>query len=364
MIRLDMSMASKIPIRYDAELAKQNKFIHAKMSEGIFGGEVPPERSIEDAVVDNDNIPGGIFITGFGKDEYYNKNEVGHDFFNRSTDFLYARAQRIAKEGVNWDRFFASDAFMLANRALDFFGGHKYEWKEEPYGDMVSAIRIWNHTSEEETNALMAQITAAVEEWGSLIASGKDADINSLTTKLNVKGSEMTLGDLVNMQKGLKAATDSLGYGISSYSDCAKRGLALAEINRFTQKELSPELADKVYSFMEDRMWADIDRLEKGSKNPVSSTNVDVYYFSTALVRGSMKGDILNKFAQIDGSSEESFAKGFKEAMDWYKDKRMEWSYATNYRHEWTKEALKREEAELRSMFSQMGHIKSINVLA
>ena len=105
-----------------------------------------------------------------------------HGFFYRSTDFLLDAAKEYAALGedeVFYHRNIADVNFV--RDALDFFTDGNY--------------------SQSDVSAVQEQITGVVRELAQQLKNGENPDLNKLQSKLTIGGADVTVSQLMDMQK-------------------------------------------------------------------------------------------------------------------------------------------------------------------
>lgn len=128
------------------------------------------------------------------------------------------------------------------------------------------------------------------QEAGALIAEGKEVDINALTTKIDMHGMEITLGELQTVQDIINSVkqteNDYFAYsginGVQGQEWTTFRGLSvLAARQRFSESGLSQEIVDKAmeaYQFhLESTMYTNA-QYDGDLKAPPTHVKVKGYY--------------------------------------------------------------------------------------
>ena len=130
-----------------------------------------------------------------------------HGFFYRSTDFLLDAAKEYATLGedeVFYHRNIADVNFV--RDALDFFTDGNY--------------------SQGDVNAVQEQITGVVRELAQQLKNGEHPDLNKLQSKLTIGGADVTISQLMEMQKVGKEMSNA-------FSDISSGSLNAQNIQSF-----------------------------------------------------------------------------------------------------------------------------------
>lgn len=233
----------------------------------------------------------------------------------------YAKAEGISdqKSNIIFDRReFAEKIYLFFNKTenttfkgLNSKEAYYAEYKKEYYTeDDKEAIKL-----------LTAQVTQAFNELAENIANGKGDSIRALESKITVKGYDVTLGELLDIGDGFKAATQISSKGYGSFSgftngdvEYATVGLSKAYFTAYVNEKMdgaAAELAKSTYNEYLDVMIKDHEKwlstlgVQKGTEE----------IHPNAAFKGTYKEQMFNIFANIDTSSEKAFRNGINTAL-------------------------------------------------
>ena len=221
-----------------------------------------------------------------------------HGFFYRSTDFLLDAAKEYAALGedeVFYHRNIADVNFV--RDALDFFTDGNY--------------------SQSDVSAVQEQITGVVRELAQQLKNGENPDLNKLQSKLTIGGADVTISQLMDMQKIGKEMSNAFS-GISSGSlnaqniqSFANMGIAKAVGTHYGN---SRGQIGKLFSKAIDRMYekgvAQVQRADDWGK----AANHSGY---TSCTQNAVKTElsISELFSKMDTSSMVNLAKSFTDTL-------------------------------------------------
>ena len=221
-----------------------------------------------------------------------------HGFFYRSTDFLLDAAKEYATLGEN-------EVFQYRNiedvnfvrDALDFFTDGNY--------------------SQSDVNAVQEQMTEVVRELARQIRNGENPDLSKLQSKLTIGGADVTISQLMDMQKMGRELSDSFN-GITSGS------LTANNIEAFAKMGIAKSLGNyygndngeigKLFSSAVDRLYekgvAQVEKAEAWARTASYAAN-------TSGNKDAVKTelDIANLFSKLDTSSKSSLEKSFSSVL-------------------------------------------------
>ena len=141
-----------------------------------------------------------------------------HGFFYRSTDFLLDAAKEYATLGENEVFQYRNIADVnFVRDALDFFTDGNY--------------------SQSDVNAVQEQMTEVVRELARQIKNGENPDLSKLQSNLTIGGADVTISQLVDMQKMGRELSDAFN-GITSGS------LTANNIEAFAKMGIAKSLGD------------------------------------------------------------------------------------------------------------------------
>lgn len=142
-----------------------------------------------------------------------------------------------------------------------------------------------------------------------------------MESKITVKGYDVTLGELLDIGDGFKAATQISGKGYGSFSgftngdvEYATVGLSKAYFTAYVNEKMdgaAAELATSTYNEYLDVMIKDHEKwlstlgVQKGTEE----------IHPNAAFKGTYKEQMFNIFASIDTSSEKAFRNGINTAL-------------------------------------------------
>ena len=133
-----------------------------------------------------------------------------HGFFYRKTDFLFSAAQEYtALEENEVFRFRNINDVNFVRDTLDFFTNGSY--------------------SQTDVNRMQDQITSVVRELAQQIKDGGTPDLSKVNTKLTVGGTEVSISQLLEMQKTGRELSESFS-GMTSGSLTAHNTEAFAKM--------------------------------------------------------------------------------------------------------------------------------------
>ena len=133
-----------------------------------------------------------------------------HGFFYRGTDFLLEAAKEYAALGENEEFAYRNIADVnFVRDALDFFTDGNY--------------------SQSDVNAVQGQMTAVVRELAQQLKNGEAPDLGKLESKLTIGGADVTISELMDMQKMGRELSDAFN-GITSGSLSADSIAAFAKM--------------------------------------------------------------------------------------------------------------------------------------
>ena len=221
-----------------------------------------------------------------------------HGFFYRSTDFLLDAAKEYATLGDNEVFQYRNIADVnFVRDALDFFTSGNY--------------------SQSDVNAVQEQMTEVVRELARQIKNGESPDLSKLQSKLTIGGADVTISQLMDMQKMGRELSDSFN-GISSGS------LAANKIEAFAKMGIAKSLGNcygsdkgeigKLFSSAVDCLYeksvAQVEKAEAWARTASYAAN-------TSGNKDAVKTelDIANLFSKLDTSSKSSLEKSFSSVL-------------------------------------------------
>ena len=217
-----------------------------------------------------------------------------HGFFYRSTDFLLDAAKEYATLNEN-------EVFQHRNIAdvnfvrdtLDFFTNGNY--------------------SQGDVNAVQEQITGVVKELAQQLKNGECADLSKLQSKLTIGGADVTISQLMEMQKVGKEMSDAFS-DISSGSlnsqniqSFANMGIAKAVGTQYgNSRGQIGELFSKAIDRMYEKGVAQVQRADEWGRT-ISQRGY------TSCTQNAVKTElnISELFSKMDTSSVANLAKSF-----------------------------------------------------
>ena len=162
-----------------------------------------------------------------------------HGFFYRGTDFLLDAAKEYATLGENEEFQYRNIADVnFVRDALDFFTDGNY--------------------AQSDVNAVQAQMTEVVRELAQQIKNGEAPDLSKLQSKLTIGGADVTISELMDMQK--------LGRELSeSFNGLTSGSLTANNIEGFAKMGIAKSLGNyygggkgetgKLFSAAVDRLY-------------------------------------------------------------------------------------------------------------
>lgn len=221
-----------------------------------------------------------------------------HGFFYRSTDFLLDAAKEYAALGedeVFYHRNIADVNFV--RDALDFFTDGNY--------------------SQSDVSAVQEQITGGVRELAQQLKNGENPDLNKLQSKLTIGGADVTVSQLMDMQKVGKEMSNALS-DISSGSLNAQNIQSFANMGIAkavgTQYGNSRGQIGKLFSTAIDRMYEKSVALVQRADDWGRTTGQSGY---TSCTQNAVKTElgISELFSKMDTSSTTNLAKSFANTL-------------------------------------------------
>jgi len=221
-----------------------------------------------------------------------------HGFFYRSTDFLMDAAKEYAALGDNEVFQYRNIADVnFVRDALDFFTDGNY--------------------SQGDVNAVQEQMTAVVRELARQLKDGETPDLSRLQSKLTIGGADLTISQLMDMQKIGRDLSESFN-GITSGSLTANNTEAFAEMG--IAKSLGNYYGSnkgeigRMFSAAVDRLYEKgMAQLEKAE----AWTQTVSYAPNTPGSKDAVKTErnIADLFSKLDTSSKSSLAKSFSSTL-------------------------------------------------
>ena len=221
-----------------------------------------------------------------------------HGFFYRSTDFLLDAAKEYATLGENEVFQYRNIADVnFVRDALDFFTDGNY--------------------TQNDVNAIQEQMTEVVRELAQQLKNGEAPDLGKLQSKLTIGGADVTISQLIDMQKMGRELSDAFN-GITSGSltannieGFAKMGIAKSLGNYYGsgQGEIG-----KLFSSAVDRLYekgvAQVEKAEAWVRTATPAAN-------TSASRDAVKTEkaIAELFSKLDTSNESRLEKSFSSAL-------------------------------------------------
>ena len=221
-----------------------------------------------------------------------------HGFFYRSTDFLLDAAKEYATLGENEVFQYRNIADVnFVRDALDFFTDGNY--------------------TQNDVNAVQEQMTEVVRELAQQLKNGEAPDLGKLQSKLTIGGADVTISQLIDMQKMGRELADAFN-GITSGSltannieGFAKMGIARSLGNGYGsgQGEIG-----KLFSSAVDRLYekgvAQVEKAEAWARTATPAAN-------TPASRDAVKTEraIAELFSKLDTSNESRLEKSFSSAL-------------------------------------------------
>lgn len=218
-----------------------------------------------------------------------------HGFFYHDTDFLTEAAKEYATLGENEVfRFRSINDVNFIRDTLDFFTKGDYTAKE--------------------VNAVQDQMTAVVEELAKQIKNGEAPDVSKLQSTLTIGGTDVTMSQILEMQKvgkGLKESFGDLTVGPMDAAAYGKMGIAKAIGNAYGSGK--GELGT-MFSAAMDQLY------EKGvrmAKESFANASFGRHESPNGQWKPHQKDafttglNIAETFSKLDTSSKENLAKDF-----------------------------------------------------
>lgn len=224
--------------------------------------------------------------------------EATHGFFYRKTDFLFSAAQEYTALGENEVfRHRNIDDVNFVRDTLDFFTDGNY--------------------TQADVNRVQDQMTAVVRELAQQIKDGGSPDLSKVKTTLSVGGGEVSISQLLEMQKTGRELSESFS-GMTSGSLTGHNIEAFAEMG--IAKSLSSYYAgDKgeagtMFSTAIDRLYergiAQVQRGQVWSQSVIGVANTSS---SQNVVKVGL--DIVDIFSKLDTSSKSGLSYSFSSAL-------------------------------------------------
>jgi hypothetical protein len=156
-----------------------------------------------------------------------------------------------------------------------------------------------------------ASIDNVLKEISEMLKSGGEVDYNNVQSKIDIMGEQVSLSQLLEMQKKATELTDKLyekmGIGNSTMTDFALRGMIKA-----IGVEYGNQVGGKIGEMFSAAFAAEADNNAQGLINLFSSDNSDDK--STAFARSAVQNGakwLYDVFAKVDMSSKENAQKSF-----------------------------------------------------
>lgn len=221
-----------------------------------------------------------------------------HGFFYRKTDFLFSAAQEYTALGENEVfRYRNIDDVNFVRDTLDFFTNGNY--------------------TQADVNHMQDQMTAVVRDLAQQIKNGGEPDLSKVQATLTVGGAEVTISQLLEMQKMGREVSESFN-GITSGSltannteAFAKMGIAKSLGNYYGS---SKGEIGKLFSSAVDRLYergvAQVEKAEAWGQTVSYAAN-------TSANKDAVKTElnIADLFSKLDTSSKSNFAQSFSSAL-------------------------------------------------
>ena len=221
-----------------------------------------------------------------------------HGFFYRSTDFLLDAAKEYATLDENEVFQYRNIADVnFVRDALDFFTDGNY--------------------TQSDVNAVQEQMTEVVREVARQIKNGESPDLSKLQSNLTIGGANVTISQLMDMQKMGRELSDSFN-GITSGS------LTANNIEAFAKMGIAKSLGNyygsgqgeigKLFSSAVDRLHekgvAQVEKAEAWVRMATPAAN-------TSASRDAVKTEkaIAELFSKLDTSNESGLEKSFSSAL-------------------------------------------------
>lgn len=221
-----------------------------------------------------------------------------HGFFYRKTDFLFSAAQEYRALGENEVfRHRNINDVNFVRDTLDFFTNGNY--------------------SQTDVNRMQDQMTSVVRELAQQIKDGGTPDLSKVKTTLTVGGTEVSISQLLEMQKTGRELSESFS-GMTSGSltahnteAFAKMGIAKALGNYYGSDKGA---IGQMFSQSMDRLYEKgLDQVERGHAWAQTVT----YGARTSGNRDAVKTELglANLFSQMDTGSKSSLVQSFSSTL-------------------------------------------------
>ena len=221
-----------------------------------------------------------------------------HGFFYRKTDFLFSAAQEYTALGENEVfRHRNINDVNFVRDTLDFFTNGNY--------------------SQTDVNRMQDQMTSVVRELAQQIKDGGTPDLSKVKTTLTVGGTEVSISQLLEMQKTGRELSESFS-GITSGSltahnteAFAKMGIAKALGNYYGSDKGA---IGQMFSQSMDRLYEKgLDQVERGHAWAQTVT----YGARTSGNRDAVKTELglAKLFSQMDTGSKSSLVQSFSSTL-------------------------------------------------
>ena len=221
-----------------------------------------------------------------------------HGFFYRGTDFLFDAAKEYATLGDDEEFQYRNIADVnFVRDALDFFADGNY--------------------TQGDVNAVQEQMTEVVRELARQLKNGESPDLSKLQSKLTIGGADVTISELMDMQKLGRELSESLN-GITSGS------LAANNIEGFAKMGIAKSLGTyygsgkgeigKLFSAAVGRLYekgvAQAEKAEAWARTATPAAN-------TSASRDAVKTEkgIAELFSKLDTGSGSGLEKSFFSAL-------------------------------------------------
>ena len=221
-----------------------------------------------------------------------------HGFFYRSTDFLLDAAKEYAALGENEVFQYRNIADVnFVRDALDFFTDGNY--------------------SQRDVNAIQEQMTEVVRELARQIKNGENPDLSKLQSKLTIGGADVTISQLMDMQKVGRALSES-------FNEITSGSLTASNIEGFAKLGIAKSLGNyygsgqgeigKLFSSIVDRLYekgvAQVEKAEAWVRTATPAAN-------TPASRDAVKTEkaIAELFSKLDSSSKSGLEKSFSSLL-------------------------------------------------
>lgn len=221
-----------------------------------------------------------------------------HGFFYRKTDFLFSAAQEYTALGENeMFRHRNIDDVNFVRDTLDFFTDGNY--------------------TQADVNRMQDQMTAVVRELAQQIKDGGSPDLSKVKTTLTVGGGEVSISQLLEMQKTGRELSES-------FSGMTSGSLTGHNIEAFAEMGIAKSLGNyygsdkgeigKLFSSAVDRLY------EKGMAQVEKAEawgQIVSYAANTSGNKDAVKTElnIADLFSKLDTSSKSNFAQSFSSAL-------------------------------------------------